>query len=58
MSHTHKDENGVLVRCFHSCRNNLLSASFWLGITLSFPLEHLLWEKLWPLSVLTKWLGL
>jgi hypothetical protein len=56
--HFHRDDHGVLVRCFHSCRTAVLSGGFWLGVTVSFPFEHLIWEKLWPLNLLTKALGL
>lgn len=27
-------------------------------VTLSFPIEHMLWERLWPLRLLTPILGL
>lgn len=42
----------------HGLRHTILRPSFWLGITLSFPLEHLLWEKAWPFNLITRWLGL
>lgn len=56
--HTHVDENGFLVKCYHSTRSTILSPSFWLGVTLSFPLEHFIWEKLWPFYLVTELLGL
>jgi len=56
--HTHVDESGFAVRCYHQCKTLLLSYSFWIGLTLGFPLEHFLWEKVWPFAALTKWLGL
>ena len=56
--HFHKDENGLLVRCYHGSKNLLGKPSFWIGTTLSFPLEHFLWEKVWPFTLLTKALGL
>lgn len=57
-AHTHVDKNGFLVDCYHSTKNVILSGSFWLGVTLSFPLEHFLWEKVWPFSAITAWMGL
>ena len=56
--HYHRNNQGILVRCYHQCRNSLLSVSFWLGVTLSFPLEHVLWEKVWPFKALAVWMGL
>lgn len=56
--HTHVDEQGVLVKCYHDTKNLLLSANFWIGMTLGFPFEHFLWEKVWPFSALAHWVGL
>lgn len=56
--HYHPDESGLLHKCWHRCRTSVLQPGFWLGVTLSFPLEHLIWERLWPLNLLTKALGL
>lgn len=56
--HYHTDSDGVLVKCYHQCKTVLLMPSFWIGATLSFPLEHLIWEKLWPFNILTHFLGL
>lgn len=42
----------------HQLRHTLLRPAFWLGLTLGFPLEHLLWEKCWPFDLITRWLGL
>lgn len=60
--HYHKNEKGLLVSCYHSCRNSLASWQFWIGTFIStlvsFPLEHYLYEKVWPFYILTKWLGL
>jgi hypothetical protein len=39
-------------------RDNFLNVSFWLGLTMGFPLEHFLWEKVWPFRLLTAWLDL
>jgi len=45
-------------RGWRRLRTFLLNPSFWLGVSLSFPLEHFFWEKLWPMCLLTKFLGL
>lgn len=42
----------------HSIRHTLLRPAFWIGMTIGFPLEHLIWEKVWPFHLLTRWLGL
>ena len=51
--HTHTDESGKLVKCYHECVNMLKSYSFWIGVTISFPLEHLIWGKILPLIGVT-----
>lgn len=56
--HYHKNERGFAVKCYHSCKNFVLSWQLWLGFTLSFPIEHFIWEKLWPFYLVTKFLGL
>lgn len=56
--HYHIDERGFMVKCYHNGKALLLNWQFWAGLTLGFPLEHLIWEKLWPFSVITKLLGL
>lgn len=56
--HYHKDEYGLWVKCYHQCRGLLTNWQFWLGLTFGFPLEHLLWEKVWPFYLLTRALGL
>ena len=56
--HYHITERGVLVRCYHGTRSLLTNWQFWAGLTLGFPVEHLIWEKLWPFSLVTQWLGL
>jgi hypothetical protein len=60
--HFHKDDRGVLHKCYHKCRGALTSWQFWFGSVVSqviwFPAEHLLWEKVWPFYELTHWLGL
>lgn len=48
----------MLDRCWKECRAALKSWKFWLGITMSFPAEHFLWEKIWPFYLVTHWIGL
>jgi len=56
--HYHKDENGFMTKCYHSTKNNLLNGSFWLGLTIGFPIEHFIWEKLPVFRDITHFLGL
>lgn len=60
--HFHKTDAGTLEKCYHSCRNVVTDAGFWfgtfVGTTISFPFEHFLYEKVWPFTLLTEWLGL
>lgn len=62
MPHYHKNEDGVLVQCYHSCarglRTTLGSVPFWIGITVSYPLEHLLWERVPGFKHIAQWLGM
>ena len=55
--HFHPDEQGKLVRCYHTCRSLLTDWKFILGVTISYPLEHALWERT-PLRHLLEWIGL
>ena len=57
-AHTHTTDKGLIVTCYHKCRTTILSAGFWAGVTLSFPIEHWLWEKVWPFTAITQWMGL
>ena len=54
--HYHTNEQGLLVKCYHSCAELLTKWQFWAGLTLGFPLEHFLWEKVWPFYVFSEWL--
>jgi hypothetical protein len=56
--HYHHAVGGLAVVCFHKCHVLLTNWQFWLGLTLGFPVEHLIWEKLWPFKLLTQWWGL
>lgn len=58
--HFHVNKLGVLEACYHRCREinwRTLGVSFFM-FTCSFPVEHYLWEKLWPLYLVTKWMGI
>ena len=55
--HYHEDENGTLVKCYHNVKTFLADWKFWAGVTLSFPIEHWLYER-GPLHFVTIWLGL
>lgn len=54
--HTHTTDKGRVVKCYHECKNLLKSYSFWIGVTISFPIEHLVWN-VWPLNIVAKWFG-
>jgi hypothetical protein len=56
--HFHFNELGIGVRCYHEAKNLLTDWRFWVGLTMGFPAEHLLWEKVWPFYLLTSWVGL
>lgn len=56
--HFHLNEEGVLVKCYHGTKNLLSDYRFWIGVTISFPLEHALWTKVWPFYYLAESLGL
>lgn len=46
--HYHKSVDGVLTRCFHKCKSIALNPAFWCGVTLTWPLEHVLWVRWIP----------
>ena len=54
--HYHLDNKGVLHTCYHQCRRLVTDSAFWIGLTISFPFEHVLWEKVWPFYLLTEWM--
>ncbi len=56
--HTHVDERGHIVKCWHECRSLVTDWKFWAGMTLGFPFEHYLYEKVYPFTLVTKALGL
>ena len=58
LPHMHEDENGLLVKCYHKTRSVLADYAFWIGVTISFPIEHFIWEKIPGFSHITQWMGL
>lgn len=56
--HTHKDEKGILHKCYHETKSLLGTWQFWIGTLIAFPLEHFLYEKVPPFTFITHWLGL
>ena len=58
MEHYHKNEEGLLVKCYHGAKSILSEWKFWLGITISFPIEHFIWTKLPVFSHISEYLGL
>ena len=62
--HYHKDENGFLVQCYHSCtkglhgiKETMMSPAFWVATTLTWPIEHFLYEHVAPFSWIGKLMG-
>jgi hypothetical protein len=62
--HTHVDERGHLIKCYHTCKSGviklrdlLLSWEFWVATTLTFPIEHLIW-RIGPLKTIANWVGM
>ena len=51
-------KNGAWAWLNEQLRASVFNLSFWLGLTLGFPLEHFLWEYVWPFKLITKWFGL
>lgn len=56
--HTHETPDGFIVKCYHQCKNVLASGAFWVGVTVSFPIEHFLWTKVPGFSHIAEFLGL
>lgn len=56
--HTHTDEQGTLVKCYHGCRSLLTDWKFFIGVTISFPIEHALWTRVPGFSDLAQYMGL
>ena len=56
--HLHNSETGTLVKCYHKTKSMLTSVEFYVATTISFPIEHFIWEKLPGFSWVTHWIGL
>lgn len=56
--HTHLDERGMLVKCYHKSKAMVLSWEFWFATMITFPVEHGIWDYVPPFSYITKFLGL
>ena len=56
--HLHLNENGFAIKCYHTSKAVLMNWQFWAGLTLGFPIEHFIWEKMWPFYLITNFLGL
>lgn len=61
-AHTHTDSRGILHKCWHVCTHGpqklLTNWKFWVGMTMGFPLEHLLWLKVPIFRDISAFLGL
>lgn len=51
-------DKGLFAKCYHTGRELLLNWRFWLGLTMGFPLEHMLWEHVPPFNWIAKYLGM
>lgn len=56
--HYHVDKQGALHKCYHQCRRAVSDWGFWLGLTVGFPIEHFLYEKVFPFTLISQALGL
>jgi hypothetical protein len=56
--HDHTDSKGIIHKCYHECREVFAQWGFWIGVTVSFPIEHFIWEKVPPFKYLTTLIGL
>lgn len=54
--HEHVDSKGFIHKCYHKCKNVILTWQFWLGITLSFPLEHALYDYVPPFTYIMEFI--
>lgn len=57
--HEHEVKPGYMQRCYHVCRH-WLSPGFLAGWivanTITFPLEHIQWDHIWPFYYVGAWL--
>jgi hypothetical protein len=60
--HYHHPKPNLAVRCYHVCKHRVpwvwVLVTWVVSQTLTFPLEHFLWEKVWGFKMITEWLGL
>lgn len=56
--HYHYNKEGILIRCYRHCSSLFTDYRFWIGVTISYPLEHFLWEHVWPFKLVMHFLGL
>jgi len=56
--HTHIDENGKIVKCYHETKALFQSYQFWIAMTIGFPIEHAIWVYVPPFSYIAGWFGL
>lgn len=58
--HFHKDAGGIWHACYHACKqqNLFFSKMYWISLTLAFPVEHIVYHKLWPFYLLSNWLNI
>lgn len=57
--HYHQTDDGLLVRCYHQCRHWLspgFLAGWWIVNTITFPIEHVQWDHIWPFDYVGGWL--
>lgn len=47
--HVHIDEKGIAHKCYHECKSMVRDYRFWIGVTISFPIEHALWGFIYDL---------
>ena len=56
--HYHRGPKGKLVACYHTCHSVLASPAFWIGTFITWPVEHYVWEHVWPFQLLASAMGL
>lgn len=56
--HYHQTEAGTMVKCYHGAKSLFTDWKFWVGVTVSFPLEHFLWTKVPGFMHISESLGL
>ena len=56
--HYHRIPKGKLVACYHTCHSVLASPAFWIGTFITWPVEHYVWEHVWPFQLLALAMGL